>query len=66
MTITPLPKLLPMFLAAAFLSAPLVAQAQAAERSGKEVVDAVCSKCHAKGVNGAPKIGDRAAWAPRG
>jgi cytochrome c5 len=25
----------------------------------------VCSACHAAGVNGAPKIGDHAAWAPR-
>ncbi len=25
----------------------------------------VCSACHATGVNGAPKIGDHAAWAPR-
>jgi len=25
----------------------------------------VCSACHASGVNGAPKIGDHAAWGPR-
>jgi cytochrome c5 len=25
----------------------------------------VCSACHSTGVNGAPKIGDHAAWAPR-
>ncbi len=36
-----------------------------AERTGKQIVDARCSKCHAKGVNGAPKIGDRDAWIPR-
>lgn len=52
-------------LAAAALSVPLAASAQAAERSGKEVVDAVCASCHAKGVNGAPKIGDRKAWGKR-
>ncbi|MEW6690128.1 MAG: c-type cytochrome, partial [Pseudomonadota bacterium] len=39
--------------------------AQGAERSGKEVVEAVCAACHAKGVNGAPRIGDRKAWAKR-
>ena len=39
--------------------------AQAAERSGKQVVDAQCAKCHAKGTGGAPKIGDRDAWTPR-
>ncbi|WP_428826495.1 c-type cytochrome [Azonexus sp. IMCC34842] len=38
---------------------------QAAERSGKEVVDSVCVACHATGKDGAPKIGDQAAWAQR-
>src|SRR5471032_128283 len=33
------------------------------ERGGKEVVEAVCSACHRTGVNGAPKIGDKKAWA---
>jgi len=41
------------------------APALAADRSGKEVVKEVCSACHASGKNGAPKIGDRAAWAQR-
>jgi cytochrome c5 len=41
------------------------AAAQVADRSGKEVVDAICAGCHATGLNGAPKIGDRAAWTPR-
>ena len=36
-----------------------------AERSGKEIVDAQCSKCHAEGKGGAPRIGDRDAWIPR-
>ncbi len=36
-----------------------------AERSGKEVVDAQCSKCHLEGKGGAPKIGDRDAWVQR-
>src|SRR5471032_723695 len=38
------------------------ARAQGGERSGKEVVEAVCSTCHATGANGAPKIGDKRAW----
>ena len=25
----------------------------------------VCSTCHAAGIAGAPKLGDKAAWAPR-
>ena len=37
--------------------------AQQVERSGKEVVEAVCAKCHATGAHGAPKIGDKKAWA---
>jgi len=41
------------------------ADAQARERQGKEVVDAVCSGCHATGKDSAPAIGDRAAWTPR-
>ena len=35
------------------------------EKSGKEIVEAVCSACHGSGALGAPKIGDKAAWAPR-
>ena len=36
------------------------------DRSGKDVVSIQCVKCHGTGANGAPKIGDRAAWIPRG
>jgi cytochrome c5 len=35
------------------------------ERSGKEVVEAVCAECHAAGVKGAPRIGERAEWSAR-
>jgi len=45
---------------------PAAAQAASAEereRGGKEVVETVCAVCHSTGVNGAPKIGDRKAWA---
>jgi cytochrome c5 len=34
-------------------------------RSGEELVKAVCSACHGTGAAGSPKIGDKAAWAPR-
>jgi cytochrome c5 len=34
-------------------------------KSGEEVVKTVCAACHQTGVAGAPKIGDKAAWAPR-
>ncbi|MGH8699501.1 MAG: c-type cytochrome, partial [Burkholderiales bacterium] len=33
-------------------------------RSGEEVYKQVCTACHAQGVAGAPKTGDKAAWAP--
>jgi len=36
-----------------------------AERSGEQVVQAQCAKCHETGVGGAPRIGDRTAWLPR-
>ncbi len=51
--------------AALALGAQFVApdvRAQGSERSGREVVDSVCSACHATGRNGAPKIGDNHAW----
>jgi cytochrome c5 len=32
---------------------------------GKAVYEATCAMCHAAGVAGAPKLGDKAAWAPR-
>lgn len=34
-------------------------------RTGLEVYTAQCLACHAAGVANAPKLGDRAAWAPR-
>jgi len=33
--------------------------------AGKATYDKVCQVCHAQGVAGAPKFGDKAAWAPR-
>ena len=34
-------------------------------RSGEDIVKNVCSVCHGTGAAGSPKIGDKAAWAPR-
>jgi cytochrome c5 len=34
-------------------------------RSGAEIVQGQCAICHGPGANGAPRIGDRKAWAPR-
>jgi cytochrome c5 len=33
--------------------------------SGEQVYQTVCKTCHEAGLIGAPKMGDRAAWAPR-
>ena len=41
------------------------AAAPAAPTSGVETFRAVCGACHAAGVGGAPKLGDRVAWGPR-
>ncbi|UXY16661.1 c-type cytochrome [Chitiniphilus purpureus] len=32
---------------------------------GKEIYDTVCMACHAAGISGAPKLGDKAAWSER-
>ena len=33
--------------------------------TGEAAFNKVCTTCHTAGVLGAPKIGDKAAWAPR-
>ena len=39
--------------------------ATAGARSGEDIVKSACLACHQAGVANAPKIGDKAAWAPR-
>ena len=34
-------------------------------RTGEAIYASVCKACHETGVAGAPKTGDKAAWAPR-
>src|SRR5258706_8990216 len=36
-----------------------------AVKSGEEIVKETCAACHQAGVANAPKLGDKAAWAPR-
>jgi cytochrome c5 len=41
------------------------AGAAAAPTDGKSVYETACVACHGSGLAGAPRIGDKAAWAPR-
>jgi cytochrome c5 len=47
-------------LAAAMISLPMLANAQSGESTYKQV----CASCHGAGVLNAPKLGDKAKWAP--
>jgi cytochrome c5 len=51
--------------AARSMSADSSAQTQPAAVDGQKIYQASCQACHAAGVAGAPKAGDRDAWAPR-
>ena len=48
-------------------AAPSAAQAGAGEmpKTGEALFQQTCSACHGAGIAGAPKAGDKAAWAPR-
>jgi len=44
---------------------PISRTSRPVDRSGEQIVQERCAKCHQTGEGGAPKIGDRAAWIPR-
>jgi cytochrome c5 len=46
-------------------AAPAGAAAPGGKVDAKHVFDTVCTACHTTGAAGAPKVGDKAAWAPR-
>ena len=46
-------------------AAPAATGAAAVPSTAEAAFQQVCSACHTSGVNGAPKIGDHAAWGPR-
>lgn len=47
------------------MAASLFAIAGNASAQGNKIYDTKCFTCHASGVAGALKLGDKAAWAPR-
>jgi cytochrome c5 len=51
--------------ALAIQATPASGSAAAVPTTGEEAFKQVCSACHGAGINGAPKAGDKAAWAPR-
>jgi cytochrome c5 len=51
--------------AAAAAAVPEATQATPAAADGKAVYEKACVACHASGVAGAPKLGDKAAWSTR-
>ncbi|MCW8918712.1 MAG: c-type cytochrome [Gammaproteobacteria bacterium] len=50
---------------AAAVGTVMMISGQAAMADGKGTYDAACFACHGFGAAGAPKFGDKAAWAPR-
>lgn len=46
-------------------SAALLLVSHTAAADGLATYKATCQSCHATGAAGAPKLGDKAAWAPR-
>lgn len=53
------------FIGTAVAAGLLAMAGQSFAADGKAVYDATCAACHSTGAAGAPKLGDKAAWAPR-
>jgi cytochrome c5 len=55
----------PVAATAATAPAPAAAAPKLAADAGKSLYSTACVACHGAGIAGAPKFGDKAAWAPR-
>ena len=64
-TATPATQAAPTAPAASASTAVASAPAAAGPADGKKTYEATCIVCHGAGIAGAPKFGDKAAWAPR-
>jgi len=53
------------FVGTAVAAGLLMMAGQTFAADGKAVYEATCAACHNTGAAGAPKLGDKAAWAPR-
>jgi cytochrome c5 len=42
-----------------------ITSSPSARQIGQQAYEQVCARCHAEGLDGAPKVGDRAAWNDR-
>jgi cytochrome c5 len=51
--------------AAVMVAMAPAAPAAAPKVDGKAIYEQACAMCHGAGIAGAPKFGDKAAWAPR-
>jgi len=51
---------------ASFNEPTVGAKPAASDRSGEQIAEAACLKCHETGEQGAPKLSDKAAWTQRG
>lgn len=54
-----------LILTGAIAAVALTATGTSFAANGKAVYDTTCAACHSSGAAGAPKLGDKAAWAPR-